>query len=38
MYVNEKMISAKTVPGMGEGEIKQNEGGGEFSYDIFAML
>jgi hypothetical protein len=32
MYVNEKMIAVKTIPGMGGG--KENDGGGEFNYDI----
>jgi hypothetical protein len=32
------MIPAKTVPGMGGGEIKENGGGGELKYDIFDRL
>jgi hypothetical protein len=28
------MRSVETIPGMGEGEIKENDGGGEFNYDI----
>jgi hypothetical protein len=28
------MRPVETVPGMGEGEIKENDGGGEFNYDI----
>jgi hypothetical protein len=28
MYVNEKMISAETIPGM-EGTMKENDGGRE---------
>jgi hypothetical protein len=24
----------ETIPGMGESEIKENDGGGEFNYDI----
>jgi hypothetical protein len=35
MYVNGKMIPVETIPGMGEGEIKENDGEGEFKYDIF---
>jgi hypothetical protein len=34
MYVDGKMISAETIPGMGRKEIKENERGGEFNYDI----
>jgi hypothetical protein len=30
MYVNVKMIPVETTPGMGEGEIKENDGGDEF--------
>jgi hypothetical protein len=26
------------IPGMGEGRIKENNGGGEFKYDIFDTL
>jgi hypothetical protein len=37
MYVNGKMQPVKTIPGMGEG-IKENDGRGEFKYDIFDML
>jgi hypothetical protein len=28
------MRSVETIPGMGEGRIKENDGGGEFNYDI----
>jgi hypothetical protein len=35
VYVNGKMIPAEITPGMGEGGIKENSGGGEFKYDIF---
>jgi hypothetical protein len=38
MYVNGKMISVETIPGMGGGEMKENGGGGEFKYDIFDLL
>jgi hypothetical protein len=34
MYVNRKMISVKTIPGMVGGGINENDGGGEFKYDI----
>jgi hypothetical protein len=36
MYVNGKMRTVETIPGMGMGveKIKKNDGGGEFSYDI----
>jgi hypothetical protein len=34
MYVNGKMRPVETVLGMGEGEIKKNDGGGEFNYDM----
>jgi hypothetical protein len=27
-----------STPGMGEGRIKENDGGGEFKYDIFYAL
>jgi hypothetical protein len=38
MYVNGKMRPVETVPGMGEGGIKENGGGGEFKYDILDLL
>jgi hypothetical protein len=31
-YENGKMRPAETIPGMGD---KENDGGGEFNYDIF---
>jgi hypothetical protein len=34
MYENGKMRPAETVPGLEGGEIKENDGGGEFNYDI----
>jgi hypothetical protein len=34
MYENGKMRPVKTIPGMGGGRIKANDGGGEFSHDI----
>jgi hypothetical protein len=30
------MIPVETIAGVGKGEIKENGGGGEFKYDIFA--
>jgi hypothetical protein len=33
MYVNGKMIPVETIPGMGEGRIKENDGEGKFKYD-----
>jgi hypothetical protein len=30
MYVNAKMITVETIPGMAGGEIKESSGGGEF--------
>jgi hypothetical protein len=38
MYVNGKMISAETIRKMGGQEMKENGRGGEFNYDIFAIL
>jgi hypothetical protein len=38
MYVNGKTTLVETIPGMGEGRIKENAGGGEFKYDIFDIL
>jgi hypothetical protein len=34
MYANRKMRSVETIAGMGEGRIKENDGGDEFNYDI----
>jgi hypothetical protein len=33
-----KMRPIKIIPECGEGRIKENDGGGEFSYDIFDTL
>jgi hypothetical protein len=33
MYVNIKMISVQTAPGIREGGMKERSGGGEFEYD-----
>jgi uncharacterized protein with ACT and thioredoxin-like domain len=38
MYVNGKMISVETIPGMGGEELKEIGRGGEFKYDIFDVL
>jgi hypothetical protein len=38
MYVNEKMRPVETVPGMGRGAIKENDGRSEFKYAIFDIL
>jgi hypothetical protein len=38
MYVNGKMISVETIPGMGRREMKGNGGGGEFKYDTFDIV
>jgi hypothetical protein len=38
MYGNGKMRPVKTVPGMGRGEIKENDGKSEFKYDIVDIL
>jgi hypothetical protein len=35
MHVNSKMIPVETIPEMVGGAIKENDGGGEFKYDIF---
>jgi hypothetical protein len=32
------MRPAEIIPGMGGGEIKENDGGGEFKCDIFDIL
>jgi hypothetical protein len=36
MYINGKMVSVETIPGMGEGE--DNNRGDEFKYVIFYAL
>jgi hypothetical protein len=38
MYVNGKMIHVETIPGVEGGNIKENDGGGEFKYNIFDIL
>jgi hypothetical protein len=38
MYINEKMIPAKTIPGIAGGGLKKSGTGGEFKYDIFDTL
>jgi hypothetical protein len=34
MCGNGKMRPVETIPGTGRGKIKENDGGGEFNYDI----
>jgi hypothetical protein len=34
MYENGKMRPVETIPGMGSRQIKENDAGGEFNYDI----
>jgi hypothetical protein len=34
MYVNRKMRSIETIPVIGRGRIKENDGGGEINKDI----
>jgi hypothetical protein len=34
MYESGKMRPVETIPGMRSRRIKENDGGGEFSYDI----
>jgi hypothetical protein len=38
MYVNGKLRPVETIPGMWEGETKDNDGGGELSYDIRTFI
>jgi hypothetical protein len=38
MYVNAKMISVETVPGIWGAEMKKSFGGGELKYDILDKL
>jgi hypothetical protein len=38
MCIHEKMRCVETFPGTAEREIKENDGGGEFNYDIFDIL
>jgi hypothetical protein len=38
MYVNAKMITVETVPGIRGGGMNESRGGGEFKYDIFHTL
>jgi hypothetical protein len=35
MYVNGKMIPVETILGMGEGEIKEHDGGSELIHLIY---
>jgi hypothetical protein len=34
MYKNSKIRPVETTPRMGEGRVKENNGGAEFSYEI----
>jgi hypothetical protein len=38
VYVNVKMSPVEIIPGMGGEGIKENDGGGEFNYDISDIL
>jgi hypothetical protein len=38
MNENGKMRHGETIPGMEGGGIRENNGGGEFSYDLFYEL
>jgi hypothetical protein len=38
MYIHGKMRPTETIIGMRGEEIKENDGGGEFKYDIFDIL
>jgi hypothetical protein len=38
MCVKGKMRPVETIPGMRGREIKENDGGGKFKYDIFDTL
>jgi hypothetical protein len=38
MYGNEKKLYVETIPGNGEGKIKENGGEGEFKYNVFDIL
>jgi hypothetical protein len=38
MYVNGKMIPVETITGIGGGRKKENDGRGDFKYDIFEYI
>jgi hypothetical protein len=38
MYANGKTTPVRTIPGMGEERIKENDGRGELNYDICDIL
>jgi hypothetical protein len=38
MDVIGKMRPVQTIPGMGGDRIMENDGGGEFTYDVFDIL
>jgi hypothetical protein len=38
LYQNEKMRPVETIPGIGAGRIKENDGGSKFNYDVLHEL
>jgi hypothetical protein len=38
MHVNARMIPIETIPEAGRERVKENDGGGEFNYDILATM
>jgi hypothetical protein len=38
VYIHAKMIPLETIPGMGQGRIKDSSGRGDFKYSIFGIL
>jgi hypothetical protein len=38
MYVNGKIRPVEIIPGMGEGVIKETDGGSEFNYGTFVNV
>jgi hypothetical protein len=38
MYKNGENNTCETIPGMGRGRLKENDGEGEFNYDILQEL
>jgi hypothetical protein len=37
MYINAEMIPAETIPGTGEGRIKESSGEGDFKYICYTV-
>jgi hypothetical protein len=37
MYGSGKMRGVETIPGLEGGEIKENDGGADFNYDILSV-